>query len=71
MDAQDPGVRIDVAQAKDRIESGGAVALDVVQPGAWDQIDGAVEGAVRIPPAEIEERFPELPLDLDIITYCT
>ena len=71
MDAHDPGVRIDVSQARARIESGQAVALDVVQPGAWDQIDGAVEGAVRIPPAEIEGRFQELPLDLEIIAYCT
>lgn len=67
----DGDVRIDVAQARAKLESGDAVALDVVQPGTWDQIDGAVKGAVRIPPAEIEHRFGELPLDLDVITYCT
>ncbi len=71
MVADDGDVRIDIAQARAKLESGEAVALDVVQPGAWEQIDGAVKGAVRIPPAELEQRFAELPLDLDIITYCT
>ena len=71
MVGDDGDVRIDIAQARAKLESGEAVALDVVQPGAWDQVDGAVKGAVRIPPDEIEHRFGELPLDLDIITYCT
>ena len=71
MTTEDNGLRIDAEEARTRIESGGAVALDVVQPGAWEQLDGAVEGAVRIPPAEVEQRFNELPLGLDIITYCT
>ncbi len=71
MSAEDADLRIEAAEARQRIESGGAVALDVVQPGAWDQIDGAVEGALRMPPAEVGQRFGELPIDLDIITYCT
>ena len=71
MSAEDDGIRIGVDEARVSLESGGAIALDVVQPGAWEQVDGAVEGAVRIPPAEIEQRFRELPLDLDVITYCT
>ena len=71
MSAEDDGIRIGVDEARARLESGEAVALDVVQPGAWEQVDGAVEGAVRIPPAEIEQRFSELPLDLEVITYCT
>ena len=71
MSAEDSGLRIEVGDAKARLDSGEAVALDVVQQGAWEQIDGAVEGAVRIPPQEIEQRFGELPRDLEIITYCT
>ncbi len=69
--ADQSSVRVDVAEAWAKLESGEAVALDVVQPGAWEQIDGAVHGAVRIAPQEIGERFAELPLDLDVITYCT
>ena len=71
MSAEDAGLRIEVDDAKAKLDSGEAVALDVVQQGAWEQIDGAVEGAVRIPPQEIEQRFGELPRDLEIITYCT
>ncbi len=64
-------IRIEVDQAREKLESGEAVALDVVQPAAWDQIDGAVQGAVRIPPQEVGERFRELPRELEVITYCT
>ncbi len=71
MSTGNDGVRIEVGAAKEKLDSGEAVALDVVQPPAWDEIDGAVEGAVRIPPQEIGQRFGELPRDLDIITYCT
>ena len=69
--SEENGLRIAVDPARSKLESGEAVALDVVQPGAWDQVDGAIKGAVRIPPAEIEQRFKELPLDLDVIAYCT
>lgn len=43
----------------------------MVQPGAWDSIDGVVKGSVRAPPDEALERFEELPRDLDIVAYCT
>ncbi len=71
MSAGNDAIRIDVAAAKEKLDAGRAVALDVVQPPAWDEIDGAVEGAVRIPPQEIGQRFGELPRELDVITYCT
>lgn len=71
MDAEVQDLRIDVQHALTKLEAGEAVALDVVQPGAWDRIDGVIKGAVRIPPEEITQRFEELPRDLDIIAYCT
>lgn len=71
MTAEGDDLRIDVEEARARLGTAEAVALDVVQPGAWEQIDGAVEGAVRIPPDEVEQRFGELPRDHEIITYCT
>ena len=71
MNGEDGELRIEAAEARTKLDSGDAVALDVVQPGAWEQVDGALRGAVRIPPQEVEQRFAELPLDLDIITYCT
>ncbi|MFN2588688.1 MAG: rhodanese-like domain-containing protein [Actinomycetota bacterium] len=69
--ATERGVRIDVDTAKAKLESGEAIALDVVQPGAWERLDGAVKGALRISPQEIAGRLDELPGDLDVIAYCT
>jgi rhodanese-related sulfurtransferase len=71
MQFKDTELRVGVHEARTKLEAGEAVALDVVQPGAWDGLDGVIEGAVRIPPDEILERFEELPRDLDIIAYCT
>jgi rhodanese-related sulfurtransferase len=71
VDPEGQEVRIDIEQAREKLESGEAVVLDVVQPGAWDRMDGVVKGAVRIPPEEIEQRFQELPRDLGIVAYCT
>ena len=71
MSAESGDVRIGIAEAKAKLGSGEAVALDVVQPGAWQQLDGAIRGAVRIPPADIGRRFGELPQQLGVIAYCT
>ena len=69
--SSDSKLRIEVDQAKPKLESGEALALDVVQPGAWDRMSGVIKGSVRIPPDEITQRFAELPNDLDVIAYCT
>jgi hypothetical protein len=45
--------------------------LDMVSPLAWDQIDFAVAGALRIPPDELGKHLEELPKDRDLIAYCT
>lgn len=72
MDPEDrDDIRIGVEEARQELESGRAVALDVVQPAAWNELNGVVKGAVRIEPADITERFEELPRDLEIIAYCT
>ena len=59
------------AEAKARLDAGRAIVLDVVSPRAWDQLDEAIPGAVRIPPDEVPNRLDELPRDRAIITYCT
>lgn len=71
MSPDDTGIRIGIDEARRKLEAGEALALDVVQPGAWQRIDGVVKGSVRIPPEELVERFDELPSDLDIVAYCT
>ena len=64
-------IRIGVDDARTKLEAGEAVALDVVQPGAWEALDGVIKGSIRIPPAELAERLGELPKDLEAIAYCT
>ena len=64
-------LRIDPAAAQKRVAAGDAIVLDVVSPMAWEQIDRAIRGAVRISPDEIDARWSELPRDRDIVAYCT
>jgi rhodanese-related sulfurtransferase len=71
MDSDISDLRIEVRQALTKLEAGEAIVLDVVQPGAWEQLDSVIRGSVRIAPDEIVARFRELSADLDIIAYCT
>ena len=64
-------LRINPAEAKARIDADQAMVLDVVSRLAWDQIDVAIAGVVRIPPEEIGSHLAELPKDRDLIAYCT
>jgi rhodanese-related sulfurtransferase len=64
-------IRISPAEAKARLDAGDALVLDVVSPAAWDQLDVAITGALRIPPDELSRRYRELPKDREIIAYCT
>ncbi len=64
-------LRVDPADAKRRVDADEAIVLDVVAPTAWEQLDRAVRGAVRISPDEIGDRWRELPSDRAIIAYCT
>jgi rhodanese-related sulfurtransferase len=65
------GLRIGPPEAKARVDAGQAIILDAVAPQAWDQLDVAIRGAIRISPDEIETRFRELPRGKQIIAYCT
>jgi hypothetical protein len=64
-------VRINPAEAKARVDSGEAIILDVVAPQVWQQMQRAIVGAIRIDPREIKHRYHELPLNRQIIAYCT
>ena len=64
-------LRIEPGDARARVEAGEAIMLDVVSPLAWEQLDRAVRGAVRIPPDEVGQRLAELPRERAIIAYCT
>ncbi len=64
-------LRIDPTDAKARVDAGEAIILDVVSPMAWEELDLAIEGAVRIAPDALEERWGELPREREVIAYCT
>ncbi|HEX5807213.1 MAG TPA: hypothetical protein VFY25_01000 [Anaerolineales bacterium] len=65
------GPRIEVAEAKDVIDAGEALILDVVASHIWPSMTRTIQGSIRIPPEEIGRRFDELPRDKTIIAYCT
>lgn len=64
-------LRISVNEAKTRADKGGVTFLDVVDPGSYEQIGYRIEGAVRIDPREIREEFERLPIEDEILAYCT
>ena len=65
------GPRINVEAAKELIDSGEGIILDMVASHVWPSMTRTIQGSIRIAPEEIEERFAELPRDKTIITYCT
>ena len=64
-------LRIDPTDAEGRVDAGDAIILDVVSPMAWEQLDRSVQGALRISPDELGERWQELPRERAIVAYCT
>jgi rhodanese-related sulfurtransferase len=65
-------IRIEVAEAKSRVDEGKAVILDVVSPISRAKMRRQITGAIRIEPEEFAQRYKELlPLDKQIIAYCT
>ena len=64
-------VRISPAEAAAKLDARQAIVVDVVQPNAWRRLDGAIRGALRIPPEEFDQRWQELPREREILTYCT
>jgi rhodanese-related sulfurtransferase len=65
------GPRIEPAEAKALVDSGQAIILDVVASHVWPAMARTIQGSIRIPPQEIEQRFSELARNKTIITYCT
>jgi rhodanese-related sulfurtransferase len=53
------------------VDADEAIVLDVVASHVWPAMARTIQGSIRIPPEEIEERFGELPRDKAIIAYCT
>jgi rhodanese-related sulfurtransferase len=76
--------RIDPASAKAKLDAGDAVPLDVTSSLVYPAVSHRIPGAIRIPPepiirglqaaraaGEIAKYFESVPLDREVIAYCT
>jgi rhodanese-related sulfurtransferase len=64
-------IRISVEEAKGRYDENEATILDVVDPGAYEQLSHQIKGAIRIDPRKISEEYEKLPKDRTVLAYCT
>lgn len=64
-------IRVPVDKAKEMVDGGGAVILDVVDTPAYPQVPNQVEGAIRIEPEKIPEEYDRLDKDETVLAYCT
>lgn len=62
-------VRISVADAREQVESGTAVIVDVRPVSDYETSHAA--NAISMPLSELPDRYVELPQDVAILTYCT
>ena len=66
-----PRIRVSIEDAHALWKDEGATALDVVDTHAYGKTTDQIEGAIRIDPEEIRERFNELPTGKPVVAYCT
>lgn len=72
MAANDNVPRIAKEELKAKMERGeDIIVLDVRTGMSYKGSDSKIKGAMRIPPDAIDMRYKELPMDKEIITYCT
>lgn len=70
--ADDSASRITKEALKAKIEKGeDIIILDVRIGMSYKDSNIKIKGALRIPPEAVEARYKELPMDKEIITYCT
>ena len=64
--------RITVEELKSRLDGGAKILiLDVRSRSSYASSDVSIKGAVRIAPDELNDRARELPVDGEVVTYCT
>lgn len=62
-------LRTAVEDAKQRVDAGDAVVLDVVDSETYEQLDSRIAGAVRIDPGRLLEEYERLPRDRAVFAY--
>ena len=65
----DPARRITPVEAKELLDKGEAIVIDVRSEGSYEA--GHVKGAILIPATEVLSHLDKLPRDKTIITYCS
>jgi hypothetical protein len=65
---QEPA-RIAVSDLKQKLESGEKFLLIDVREDWELEADGAIEGAIHIPVAELDARMPDIPKDVELVFY--
>jgi rhodanese-related sulfurtransferase len=71
---QEPGgvPTLTAEELKRRLDAGENLAVvDVRQPTGFEVYPGTIPGSSRIPPAELPERYQELPRDRAMVLFCT
>jgi hypothetical protein len=61
--------RIAVSDLKQKLESGERFLLIDVREDWELEADGAIEGAIHIPVAELDARMPDIPKDVELVFY--
>lgn len=61
--------RISVTEAKERLENGSAIIVDV--RGAEEYAESHIANARSLPLSDLQSRYRELAPNSEIITYCT
>jgi rhodanese-related sulfurtransferase len=65
-------LRIEVIEAKSKVDECKAVILDVVSPMSRAHMRRQIAGAIRIAPEDFASKYKTfLPQDKQIIAYCT
>ena len=67
-DPREPFTRIDVAEAREKIDNGGTQVIDVRTPGEF--AGGHVPGALNIPHMSVLARASELARDRELVFIC-
>lgn len=66
--ANESVTRIEIAEAKRKMDAGEIIMVDVRYPGSYNEQH--IKGAINIPVDETESRLAELPKDKEIVLYC-
>ena len=63
-----PSIDISPEKARQLVESGGAVLVDVREN--WEWMTSRIPGATLIPMSELPQRIGEIPTDRPVVAYC-